>query len=401
MAQGKVVLAYSGGLDTSVCIKWLMEEKDLDVIALIGDVGQERQDLDFVKQKALDSGAVEALVVDMREEFVAEYLSKALFANALYENKYPLVSALSRPVIVKYLVQAAEERGAEYIAHGCTGKGNDQARFEVGIRALNPDIKIIAPLREWDLVTRDQEIAWAEKHGIPVPVTTASPYSIDDNLWGRAIECGIIEDPWEEPPFDIYAMTTNPTEAADEPLYITIGFEAGLPVSIDGKKVSYMDAILQLNERAGAAGFGRIDMIENRLIGVKSHEIYEAPGALALITAHKALEELVLERDTLRYKHQIEQDWASYVYDAKWFSPLREALDGFIASTQGVVCGEVRLKLYKGSCAVVGRKSDLALYDVTLATYGEEDSFDREAAAGFIELFGLPTQVWGRQQRKL
>ncbi|MCL2757046.1 MAG: argininosuccinate synthase [Coriobacteriia bacterium] len=401
MAAEKAVLAYSGGLDTSVCIKWLIKEKNLDVIAVIGDVGQTRKSLDFVRQKALDSGAIESIVIDMREEFVSEYLSKALFANALYENKYPLVSALSRPVIVKHLVAVTEQFGAKYIAHGCTGKGNDQVRFEVGVRALNPDIKIIAPVREWDLVTRDLEIAWAEEHGIPVPVSKSSPYSIDDNLWGRAIECGVIEDPWVEPPADIYEMTSDPATAPDEPLYITIGFESGLPVSIDGKAVGLHEAILQLNEQVGATGFGRIDMIENRLIGVKSHEIYEAPGALALIAAHKALEELTLERDVLRYKHQIEQDWATYVYQAMWFSPLKEAFDAFIATTQAAVTGEVRLKLYKGSCVVVGRRSELALYDFTLATYGEEDSFNRDAAAGFIELYGLPTAVWARQQRRL
>lgn len=401
MAREKVVLAYSGGLDTSVCIKWLIEEKDLDVIAVVGDVGQKRQDLDFIKQKALDTGAIDAIVVDMVEEFAADYLSRALAANALYENKYPLVSALSRPIIVKHLVRIAEEAGALYIAHGCTGKGNDQVRFEVGVKSLNPDIIQIAPVREWDLTTRDSEIEWAEAHNIPVPVSKASPYSIDDNIWGRAIECGILEDPWTEPPSDVYELTVNPADAPDEPAYLTIGFEGGQPVAIDGTAMSFIEALTTLNAVAGAHGYGRIDMVENRLVGVKSREIYECPGALALIAAHKGLEELVLERDLLRYKLKVEQDWASYVYDAKWFSPLKEALDGFIATTQQAVTGEVRLKFFKGSATVVGRKSPYSLYDFELATYGEEDSFDRNSAKGFIDIYGLYTESWARQQRKL
>jgi argininosuccinate synthase len=398
MAKTKAVLAYSGGLDTSVCIKWLIEEKGMDVIALVGDVGQKRQDLDFIQQKALSTGAVESLVVDMREEFVNGYLTKALFANALYEDKYPLVSALSRPVIVKHLVEAAERLGADVIAHGCTGKGNDQARFEIGVRALNPDIRIVAPVREWDLLTRDAEIEWAQAHGIHVPVTKASPYSIDDNIWGRTMECGILEDPWAEPPSDVFELTCDPELAPDAPEYVTIGFKSGIPCSVNGEEASFMSIIERLNAIGGAHGYGRIDMIENRLIGVKSREVYETPGALCLITAHKALEELTLERDLLRYKHQVEQDWANYVYDAKWFSPLKQALDAFLASTQGPVSGEVRLKLYKGSCRVVGRKSEFSLYDFDLATYGEEDSFDRDAAAHFIELYGLTTEVWARKQ---
>jgi argininosuccinate synthase len=400
MARETAVLAYSGGLDTSVCIKWLIEEKGLDVIAVVGDVGQKRQDLEFVRQKALDTGAVEALVVDMREEFAADYLSKALAANALYENTYPLVSALSRPVIVRHLVRIAEETGARYIAHGCTGKGNDQVRFEVGVTSLNPDLLLIAPVREWDLTTRDSEIEWAEAHGIPVPVTKASPYSIDDNIWGRAIECGVLEDPWIEPPSDVYELTADPETAPDVPVYVTVGFEAGQPTSLDGEQKSFLEALTALNTLAGAQGCGRIDSIENRLVGVKSREVYECPGALALITAHKGLEELVLERDLLRAKLKVEQDWASLVYDAKWFSPLKEALDGFIATTQQVVTGEVRLKLYKGSITVVGRRSPYSLYDFSLATYGEDDSFDRDSAKGFIDIYGLYTESWARQQRK-
>lgn len=401
MIREKAVLAYSGGLDTSVCIKWLIEKKNLDVIALIGDVGQKRQSLDYVKQKAFDSGAIESIVVDMREEFVAEYLSKALVANAMYENKYPLVSALSRPVIVKHLVRVAEEYGASYIAHGCTGKGNDQVRFEVGVMSLNPDLKQIAPVREWDLTTRDSEIEWAEAQGIPVPVSKESPYSIDDNMWGRAIECGVLEDPWIEPPSDVYELTVDPQEAPDAPTYLTLSFKEGLPVACDGQKMSFLEVIAQLNAVAGANGCGRIDMVENRLVGVKSREIYECPASLSLIAAHRALEDMVLERDLLRFKFKLEQDWASYVYDAKWFSPLKEALDAFIATTQKVVTGDVRLKLYKGLISVVGRRSPFSLYDFGLATYGEEDSFDRESAKGFIEIYGLYTKSWARQQRKL
>ena len=401
MAREKAVLAYSGGLDTSVCIKWLIEEKDLDVIAVVGDVGQKRQDLEFVKQKAFDTGAIDAHVIDMREEYANEYLTRALAANAMYENKYPLVSALSRPVIVKHLVRIAHEAGAKYIAHGCTGKGNDQVRFEVGVRSLDPDIIQIAPVREWDLTTRESEIEWAEAHGIHVPVTKASPYSIDDNMWGRAIECGVLEDPYTEPPSDVYELTVDPEDAPDVPTYVTVTFKNGLPVAIDGEETSFTEALAKLNVVAGANGVGRIDMVENRLVGVKSREVYECPGAVAMITAHKSLEELVLERDLLRYKLKIEQDWASYVYEGKWFSPLKEAFDGFIATTQNVVTGEVRLKFYKGSVISVGRKSEYSLYDFGLATYGEDDSFDRDSAKGFIDIYGLYMETWARQQRKL
>ncbi len=310
MAQqkDKAVLAYSGGLDTSVCIKWLQEEKNLDVIAVVGDVGQEHEGLEKIKQKALKTGAVECLVVDMRSTFADDYLAKALAANAMYENKYPLVSALSRPLISKHLVDAAHKFGAKYIAHGCTGKGNDQVRFEASILMLDPDIEIIAPVREWDLHTRPEEIDWAIAHGIDVPATKKSPYSIDDNLWGRAIECGVLEDPWMEPPSDIYTMTADPTEAPDEPQYVELEFARGLPYAIDGNQKSFLGIIYALNEIAGKHGYGRIDMIENRLVGVKSRECYEVPGALSLIQAHKALEDLVLEREVLHFKLGMEQE---------------------------------------------------------------------------------------------
>ena len=389
----KVVLAYSGGLDTSICIKWLMDEHNMDVIAVAGDVGQEHDGLEPIRQKALKTGAIESYVIDMREEFVNEYLTDAIRANALYENKYPLLSALSRPVISKHLVRIAHEHGAKYIAHGCTGKGNDQVRFETSVWLLDPSIKIIAPVREWPFKTRPEEIEWAAQHGIDVPVTNAKPYSIDDNLWGRAIECGVLEDPWNEPPEDIYTMTGSPEAAPDAPEYVEITFDKGIPCALDGKKMSFIDIIYKLNEVAGRNGYGRLDMIENRLVGVKSRECYEQPAALALITAHKALEDMCLEREVLHYKLGIEQKWAECVYYGQWFAPLKEALDGFIATTQDAVTGTVRVKFYKGTCTVVGRKSDYSLYDYALATYDKEDQFDHAASAGFIELFALPAKV--------
>ncbi len=402
MSKEKVVLAYSGGLDTSVAIRWLMDEKNVDVIALAVDVGQERQDLEVVRTKALGIGAVESIVKDVREEYVDEFITKALMANALYENKYPLVSAMSRPIIVKHLVEEAHKHGASYIAHGCTGKGNDQVRFEVGIAALDPDIQVLAPVREWDLKTREQEMDYALERGIPVPTTKKSPYSIDDNLWGRAIECGILEDPWVEPPADIYTLTGDARgEQCSEAEYVELSFEQGIPVALNGDKMSFHEIINHMNELAGKHGFGRIDMIENRLIGVKSREIYEVPGALTLITAHKALEDLCLERDLLHYKLHIEQKWAELVYNGMWFSPLKEALDGFIETTQQLVTGDVRLRFFKGSCVTVGRRSPYSLYDYNLATYDASDSFDHKAAKGFIDLHGLPTKVWARQRRKV
>ncbi|MCL2883567.1 MAG: argininosuccinate synthase [Coriobacteriia bacterium] len=401
MPKERVVLAYSGGLDTSVMIKWLIEEKGLEIIALVGDVGQKRQDLEFIRKKALAIGAMECLVIDMREEFVNQFLTKALAANALYENKYPLVSALSRPIIVKHLVQAAEQYNAQYIAHGCTGKGNDQVRFEVGAITLNPELKILAPVREWDLLTREQEMAWASERGIPVPTTVAEPYSIDDNIWGRTIECGILEDPWAEPPAGVYQLTEDPDKGPDEPQYVVLGFQKGVPASLDGQTMSFKEIIEALNEIGGRHGYGRIDMIENRLVGLKSREIYETPGALALIEAHKALEDLTLERDLLHYKLTIEQEWATQVYYGHWYSPLKQALDAFLLSTQEAVTGEVRLKFWKGTCLAVGRRSELSLYDYGLATYGAEDKFDREASKGFIDIFGLSVKTWAKQQRKL
>lgn len=400
MAKEKCVLAYSGGLDTSVCIKWLQDEKDLDVIAVVGEVGQEHEGLEEVKQRALETGAIDCIVADMREDFAADYLSKALYANAHFENKYPLVSALSRPLISKYLVDTAHKYGAKYVAHGCTGKGNDQVRFETSIQALDPELEIIAPVREWDMHTRQEEMDWAEAHGVTVPTTKSKPYSIDDNLWGRAIECGVLEDPMNRPPLDIYTMTTDPEKAPDEATEITIDFKAGLPVAINGEEMSYLDIIAKMNEIAGANGFGRIDMIENRMIGVKSRECYEAPGALALIEAHRALEDMCLEREVLRYKLHIEHDWATLVYNGQWFSPLKHAMDAFLATTQQCVIGLVRLKFYKGTCTVTGRKSDFSLYDYGLATYDAADTFNHQSAKGFIDLYGLSTRVWAKNRRE-
>ena len=400
MAREKAVLAYSGGLDTSVCLKWLQDEKDLDVIAVVGEVGQEHDGLEKVREKALDLGVLDCLVIDMREEYADEYLSRALKANALYENKYPLLSALSRPVISKHLVEAAHKFGAKYIAHGCTGKGNDQVRFESSVGMLDPTLEIIAPVREWDLLTRPQEIDWAREHGVPIPVSLDKPYSIDDNVWGRAIECGVLEDPWNEPPADIYTMTDDPASAPDAPTVVEIDFKDGVACAVNGEPMSFLNVIYKLNEIAGKNGYGRLDMIENRLVGVKSRECYEVPGGLALITAHKALESLCLEREVLHYKLGIEQTWATAVYNGLWFSPLKRALDAFIDDTQKNLTGTVRLSFYKGTCTVTGMKSPYSLYDKGLATYDEGDTFNRDSAKGFIDLFSLSARTWASVHRE-
>lgn len=394
----KVVLAYSGGLDTSVCLKWLQVEKGFDVIAVCGNVGQDENDLAAIKQKAIDMGAVASFAVDMREEYANEYVTLAIAANGLYENSYPLLSALSRPLLSKHMVEVAHAFGAKYVAHGCTGKGNDQVRFETSIKALDPSIEIIAPVREWNLHSREEEMEWAKAHGVPVPTTKKSPYSIDDNLWGRAIECGVLEDPWCEPPAGIWTLTADAQSAPDQPEYLEIGFESGVPCSLNGEEMGLVDMIKTINVKAGLHGCGRLDMVENRLVGVKSRECYEVPAAQVIINAHKALETLCLDRETQHYKFGIEQKWATAVYEGLWYSPLKEALDSFCASTQACVTGAVKVKLYKGSSTVVGRKSPYSLYDFGLASYGAQDTFDHEAAKGFIQLHGLPTTVWSAKQ---
>jgi len=394
----RVVLAYSGGLDTSVAIGWIAEETGKEVVAVAADVGQGGEDLEVIRQRALDCGAVEAVVADVRDEYADEYCLGALQANALYMGRYPLVSALSRPLIVKHLVAAAKYHGADTVAHGCTGKGNDQVRFEVGIGALAPDLRCIAPVRDSGM-TRDKAIAFAEAKGLPIDVTKKSPYSVDQNVWGRAVETGFLEDPWNAPIEDVYSYTQAPgTAAPDE---VVISFTDGVPTAIDGEKVSVLQAIEILNRRAGAQGYGRLDMVEDRLVGIKSREVYEAPGALALITAHQELEDLTMERDLRRFKRSVEQRWTELVYDGLWFSPLKRALDEFVRSSQRHVSGDIRLRLAHGTCVPNGRRSDASLYDFDLATYDEGDTFDQSLAKGFVELWGLPSKIAAKRDEKL
>lgn len=398
MAKDKIVLAYSGGLDTSVAIKWLQDKYNYDVIAVGLDVG-EGKDLDFVQEKALQVGAIKSYTVDAKAAYAEEYVLPALKANLLYEGKYPLVSALSRPLIAKVLVDIAKEEGAVAVAHGCTGKGNDQVRFDVSFTALNPDLKIVAPVREWAM-SRDEEIEYAQQHGIPVPVGKESPYSVDQNLWGRSNECGILEDPWEQPPGDAFGLTVDPEDAPDEAQIVTITFEKGKPVAIDGEAYALDELILKLNEIAGKHGVGRIDHVENRLVGIKSREIYECPAAVTLIAAHQELEALTMTREISQFKPIVEQKLAQTIYDGLWYSPLTKALQAFIEETQQTVSGNVKVKLYKGHALVVGRESAESLYSFDLATYKPEDKFDHDAALGFIQLWGLPTKVQAEVARQ-
>ena len=394
----RVVLAYSGGLDTSVCIGWIAEETGAEIIAVAADVGQGGEDMDTIRERALACGAVEAHVVDARDEFAEQYCLPALQANALYMDRYPLVSALSRPLIVKHLATAARMHGADTVSHGCTGKGNDQVRFEVGLAATAPDLKVLAPVRDSGM-TRDKAIAFAEEKGLPIDVSKKSPYSIDQNLWGRAVETGFLEDIWNGPIEDVYAYTSDPTAPrdADE---VVITFTAGVPTAVDGKPVSVRAAIEQLNVRAGAQGVGRLDMVEDRLVGIKSREVYEAPGAIALITAHEELENVTLERETARFKRAVGQRWGELVYDGLWFSPLKRALDAFLAETQRHVTGDIRMTLHGGRAVVTGRKSDASLYDFSLATYDSGDAFDQRLAKGFVELWGLPSRIAARRDAR-
>jgi len=394
----RVVLAYSGGLDTSVAVKWIGEEWGAEVIALAVDVGQGvDDDWDTIRARALAAGAVEAIVVDARAEFAEDFVTPALRANALYEGKYPLVSALSRPVIVRHLVRAARQHDADAVAHGCTGKGNDQVRFEVSTRALAPDLEVLAPVRVWGL-TREDSIEYAAKHGIPIRVRKDSPYSVDENLWGRTIECGILEDPWVEPPEEVYAITSKATDAPRESRELVIGFEGGVPVTLDGAPTPLHELVPAVSAAVGAYGWGRIDMVENRRVGIKSREIYECPGSLALLLAHADLESITLERDLMREKARLEPRYAELVYDGLWHSPLRRSLDAFVGASQAPVTGEVRLRLEPGRCFVAGRRAEHGLYDYELATYAAEDAFRHEDAAGFVRLWGLGVETVARKQ---
>lgn len=398
MAKEKIVLAYSGGLDTSVSVKWIQEKYGYDVIAVSLDVG-EGKDLETVKNKALKVGAIKSYMIDAKEMLANEYILPALKANCLYEGKYPISSALSRPLISKILVDIAEKEGAAAVAHGCTGKGNDQVRFEVSIQALNPSLKVVAPVREWGM-TRDEEILYAQEKGIPIPVDLDNPFSIDANIWGRACEAGVLENPWAEAPEAAFDWTNPIHLAPDEAEYVEIEFEKGVPVGLNGEKVGLVQLIETLNELGGKHGVGRIDHIENRLVGIKSREVYENPAALILINAHKELEFLTLPREVTQFKTQIDQQMAKMIYDGLWYSPLKAALDAFVDETQKVVSGTIRVKLHKGNHMVVGRKSVHSLYNEELATYSKGDAFDHNAAVGFIKLWGLTTKVYSEVNQK-
>src|SRR4051812_40310782 len=392
----RVVLAYSGGLDTSVAVRWMIDNMGVEVIALAVNVGQDGGSIDeqMIDERARAAGAVDCMVVDAREEFARDFLVPALKANALYEGRYPLVSALSRPVIVKHLVKAAREHGADAVAHGCTGKGNDQVRFEVSTRALAPDLDVVAPVRSWGM-TREDCILYAYDHGIPITATKEKVYSIDDNLWGRAIECGEMEDPWRVPPPGVWSLTT---QTATEPCDLVIGFDAGVPTTLEGQQLPLVELISRVGETVGSYGCGRLDMVENRRVGIKSRETYECPSGLALIQAHTDLESITHERDLAREKQRLEIRYAELVYDGLWYSPLRQALDAFIDETQRFVTGEVRLHLEPGSCQTTGRRSDHSLYDYGLATYDAADVFRHDDSAGFVRLWGLGLQTWAAKQ---
>jgi argininosuccinate synthase len=394
MAQ-RVVLAYSGGLDTSVGIGWLKDATGKEVVAMAIDVGQGGEDMEVIRQRALDCGAVEAVVIDAQSEFADDYIMPALKANALYQKRYPLVSALSRPLIAKYLAKTAKELGADTVAHGCTGKGNDQVRFEASVAAISPDLTSIAPIRDLAL-TRDKALEYAAEHNLPIAQSKKSPYSVDQNVWGRAVETGFLEDPWNAPIEDLYTYTQDP-DVLREPTEVIIKFDQGIPVSIDGVSYGAIEMVKKMNELAGAHGVGRIDIVEDRLVGIKSREIYEAPAGIALIQAHEELENLTLERDVNRFKKGIEDKWAPMVYEGLWFSDLKRSLDVFIDHTQKYVSGEIRLKLRGGRAVVTGRRSEQSLYDFNLATYDTGDSFDSSLAKGFIELWALPSKISARR----
>ena len=392
----KIVLAYSGGLDTSVAIRWLKEERGYDVIALTIEMGQER-DLPQIQKRAEATGAVKSVVRDGRELFVRYFVFPALAAGAIYQGVYPLATALGRPLISKLMVDVAREEGAAAVAHGSTGKGNDQVRFDVSVQALAPDLKIVAPVREWGM-TRDEELAYAQRYNIPVPVTKESPYSTDENLWGRSIECGVLEDPWQEPPEDIFIWTRSVAKAPDEPRYVEISFERGIPVALDGEKMDGVALIARLHEWAGEHGIGRIDHLEDRLVGIKSREIYEAPAAVTLICAHEALEQMTLSKAQRSLKASLAREYADLIYNGLWFTAHHQDLASYVQSTQRYVTGTVRMRLHKGQATPVGRRSPKSLYDFALATYDEGDQYDQSAGVGFIKIWGLPVLVQARAQ---
>lgn len=398
MAKNRVVLAYSGGLDTSVAIGWLAKDLDAEVIAVAADVGQGGENMEVIRQRALDCGAVESVVLDLKDEFANDYCLPALRANAMYMGRYPVVSSLSRPLISEHLVKAAQGFNASIVSHGCTGKGNDQVRFEVSIGALDPTLKIVAPVRDSGM-TRDKAIAFATENKLPIDVSKKSPYSIDQNVWGRAIETGFLEDIWNSPIEDIYSYTAAP-DASKEPDELIITFKDGAPVAIDGKPVSMLEAIVQLNARAGAHGIGRIDMVEDRLVGIKSREVYEAPGAIVLIAAHQELANVTMERELARFKRGVDQRWTELVYDGLWFTPLRRSLDEFINDAEIGVTGDIRMVLHAGRATVTGRRSTESLYSFDLATYDTGDTFDQSMAKGFIEIFGMTTKLAAERDRK-
>lgn len=398
MSKERVVLAYSGGLDTSVAIGWIEEQTGKEVIACAVDVGQGGEDLEVIRQRALDCGAVDAYVADAKDEFAEEYCLPAIKANGLYMDQYPLVSALSRPLICKHLVKVAKDFGADTVAHGCTGKGNDQVRFEVSLTSQNPEIKCISPVRDLAL-TRDVAIKYAEEHELPIETTKHNPFSIDQNVWGRAVETGYLEDLWNSPTKDVYVYTDDPAYPP-VPDQVVISFEAGVPVALDGQKMSPLEIIQEMNRRAGAQGVGRLDMVEDRLVGIKSREIYEAPGAVALIIAHQNLENLTLEREQGRFKRQVEQRWSELVYEGQWYSPLKGSLDAFVEDSQKYVTGDIRMILHGGRAVVDGRRSTVGLYDFNLATYDSGDSFDQSLSRGFIGIYGLSTQLAAAREQK-
>ncbi len=392
----KIILAYSGGLDTSVAVPWLKEKYDAEIITFTVNVGNV-SDAETIRKKALAIGALKAFVVDARKEFTDSYIFPALKADAVYEDKYPLATALGRPLIVQLMVEQARKEGAVAVAHACTGKGNDQVRFDVGIAALAPDLEIIAPAREWNM-TREQTIAYAKNHNVPIPVTVDSPYSIDDTLWGRSIECGVLEDPWNEPPEDIFIWTKAIEDTPNKPTYVEIGFDKGIPISLDGENKEGLALIEHLHEMAGEHGVGRIDVIENRLVGLKSREIYEAPAAIVLLKAHQALQDLTLTKDQMRFKSRVAVEYSDLIYNGLWFSGLRRDLAAYVESTQRYVSGVVRVKLYKGNCIITGRRSPYSLYDYSLATYDKGDTFNQADSPGFIRLWGLPVKTQARVQ---